>query len=239
MTKKKSQKAAMHKRQKAAAKKRQKAKIVARRGGTQLSTPSSSRSLVRQAREFPVMECLINSDWDDEDNHGLVRILLTRRQPDGAIIFGSYLVDMLCLGLKDTFCNANIPVSRYRRELVQGVFPDVAPKKCPIELAHQIVYEAIDYAAQFGFKPQKDFKMSQYVLEERGTLAESYNLTFGKDGKPLFVAGPYDNSQVILAKLEKHAGPGNYNFLVSIGPGIDLIGVPEEADFDELPEGDE
>jgi hypothetical protein len=239
MAKKKSQKAAMHKRQKAAAKKRQKAKAVDRRGRAQVSTPSSSRALVRQAREFPVMECLINSDWDDEDNHGLVRILLTRRQPDGAIIFGSYLVDMLCLGLKDTFCNANIPMSRYRRELVPGIFPDVAPKKCPIELAHQIVYQAIDYAAQFGFKPQKDFKMSQYVLEERGTLEEPYNLTFGKDGKPLFVSGPYDNSQAILAKLEKHAGPGNYDFLVSIGPGSELFEMLEEVDFDELPEDDE
>jgi hypothetical protein len=83
-------------------------------------------------------------------------------------------------------------------------------------LAHQLIYQSIDYAAQFGFKPQKDFKRSQFVLESRGVLPEPYSLTFGKNGEPFFVAGPYDNVQAILSKLEATAGPDNYIYAVHL-----------------------
>src|SRR6266567_969928 len=84
-------------------------------------------------------------------------------------------------------------------------------------LVHQMIYEAIDYAAQFGFQPEKDFAISQYMLAPRGELEEPYHLTFGKDGKPFFIAGPHDNVTSILRQLDKTAGPGNYHFLAPIG----------------------
>ncbi len=79
-----------------------------------------------------------------------------------------------------------------------------------------MIYASIEYAAQFGFEPQKDFALSQYLLVPRGELEEPYQLTFGKDGKPFFIAGPYDNVARILKQLEKTAGPGNYDFLAPI-----------------------
>jgi len=41
-------------------------------------------------------------------------------------------------------------------------------------------------------------------------------LTFGKNGKPFFIAGPHDNAARILKQLEKTAGPGNYDYLVPL-----------------------
>ncbi|MBN1310195.1 MAG: hypothetical protein JXB30_02170 [Anaerolineae bacterium] len=165
---------------------------------------------------------MINEDWEEDDSEGLVRILIARKQPDGNIAFGVYLVDMFCLGLKNTFCNVGYSPSRYRREVRPKSTHPSKPKKCPPELAHQIVYQAIDYAAQFGFKPQKDYKWSRYLLEERGVLEESYDLAFGKDGKPFFIAGPYDNVDVIMRRLEKHAGPSNYHYFIPLdGPPDD------------------
>ena len=55
------------------------------------------------------------------------------------------------------------------------------------------------------------------MLEPRGTLEEPYQFTFGKDGMPFFLAGPYDNPQAIIAKLNKTAGPGNYHYIVPVG----------------------
>ncbi len=89
--------------------------------------------------------------------------------------------------------------------------------ECTIELAHQMIYQSIEYAEQFGFEPEKDFALSQYLLAPRGELEEPYDLTFGKDGKPFFIAGPYDNVARIMRQLEKTAGPGNYHFLAPIG----------------------
>jgi hypothetical protein len=80
-----------------------------------------------------------------------------------------------------------------------------------------MIYESIDYAAQFGFEPQSDWAQSQYVLETRGELEEPYELTFGKNGKPFFISGPYDDVKKITSQLEKTAGPGNFDVLILMG----------------------
>jgi hypothetical protein len=77
-----------------------------------------------------------------------------------------------------------------------------------------MIYASIDYAAQYGFQPQSDWAQSQYVLEPRGELEESYKLKFGKNGKPFFVSGPHDDVKKIIKQLEETAGPGNFDVLV-------------------------
>jgi hypothetical protein len=204
------------KHQKALMKKRSKQKAASQHSSHQQEIGSlSPQAIIHRSRAFPVLECWINADWQ-EDSLGLVQILLARQQPDGNICFGTYLVDKLCLGLKSTFANAGFSRTRYLNEVRNTIFRQMEPQECPIELANQMVYASIDYAAQFGFEPDKDFALSQYVLPPRGELEEPYQLTFGRDGKPFFVAGPYDNSARILKQLEKTAGPGNYHYLTPI-----------------------
>ena len=201
-------------RPKAALKKRRKDK-ARRKKRQQAATARSPRRQVREARNYPVVECLINPSWPET---GLATILLSRQQSDGDIVFGVYLVDIFCLGLKNTLCNANYSPLQYASARTE-VFVEEPPTDCPPDLAHQVIYGAIDYAAQFGFRPQKDFSLSKYILEERGTLPERQPVEFGKDGKPLFVAGPHDNISAIRSKLERAVGPGNYDFLIPIDPG--------------------
>ena len=45
----------------------------------------------------------------------------------------------------------------------------------------------------------------------------------GKDDKPFFVAGPYDNVPRIMAQLEKAVGPGGFNYLVPLGDPRDFF----------------
>jgi hypothetical protein len=202
-----------HKQQKALMKKRSKHKAALQSKARQeASVPSSPQAIIRRARAYPVLECWINANWQTDDL-GLVEILLARQQPDGDICFGVYLVDRLCLGLKNTFANAGFSRSRYQNEILDRVFHGREPQACPIELAHQMIYASIEYAAQFGFQPNKDFALSQYLLAPRGELEETYQLTFGRNGKPFFVAGPHDNVAQILRQLEKTAGPGNYDYI--------------------------
>ncbi len=205
------------KRQKALMKKRSKQKAVAQhRAHSQQFASQSVASILRQARSYPVYECLISESWQ-QDEPGLVQIVLARQQPGGDICFGVYLVDKLCLGLKNTFANANFSRSRYQDEILDPISRRSKLKDCPIELAHQMIYESIDYAAQFGFEPNKDFALSQFMLQPRGELEEPYHLTFGKNGKPLYISGPHDNAQRIIRQLEKTAGPGNYDYIAMMG----------------------
>ena len=211
------------KHQKALMKKRSKQKAASqRRSPSPEFMVLSPQVIIRQARTFPLFECLISDNWQ-KDDMGLVQILLARQQPDGDICFGVYLIDKHCLGLKNTFANANFSQTRYENEVRDRIFREQVPVECPLELAHQMIYEAIDYAAQFGFEPEKDFALSQYLLAPRGELEEPYHLTFGKDGKPFFIAGPHDNAARIMRQLEKTAGPGNYHYLMPLGDVSDLF----------------
>ena len=208
MAKKKSQ----QKRQIAALKKRRKDK--ARKQHQRTLAPAGPRNTLRKARQFPIFDCQISADW--QGDMGLVQIMIAREQPDGNIAFGVYLIDKFCLGLKNTYADANVSIAEYRAE-VRSVAQQTPLIPCSPELAHQFVYQAIDYAAQFKFKPHKDFRWSKLVLTPRGELEESEDIEFGKDGKPLYISGPHDNVEVIKAKLDEHAGPGNYDYLVHIG----------------------
>jgi len=194
------------KHQKAIMKKRSKEKAAAQhRAHQQAAMPASPQTIIQRARTYPILECWISADW--QGDMGLVQVVVARQQPDGDICFATYLVDKLCLGLKDTYADAGFSSSRYEKEVRARISRTTKMKECPVELAHQMIYQSIDFAARFGFQPQKDFALSQYLLIPRGELEEPYQLTFGRDGKPFFVAGPFDNAERILRQLEKTAGP--------------------------------
>jgi len=160
----------------------------------------SPHAIVRHAREYPIHECWINKQWQDQ---GLARILLARKQPNGNIVFGVYLVDIFCLGLKNTFCNADFSPFRYENELRDPLVDRDDMEQCPVSLAMEIIYGAIDYAVYLGFSPQKDFKLSRFVLEDKNEVEITGAVKFGKDGKPFYISGPDDDVDKIMNTLEK------------------------------------
>ena len=170
---------------------------------------------ILMAKDFPIYECLINPSWKDE---GLATILISRQQPDNNLIFGVFLVDTYCLGLKNTFCNADFPVARYKTELLDKVYSQERPVECPIPLAHQIIYGGIAFAEQFGFMPQKDFKLSQYVLDDKADIEPCDDIEFGKDGAPFYVSGPNDNVEHIMRQLASKVGDKNFKYSVRVMP---------------------
>ena len=198
-------------RQKKLMRKRRKDKKRKEARAAEDSAPTQSeRRKILGARELPVYECLINPSWQE---HGLAHILLSRRQTDGNLLYGVYLTDVYCLGLKNTFCNANFTISRYKRELRNKLYQEETPVDCPLPLAHTIIYGGIEYAAQFGFEPNEDFELTQYVLDARESVELCKEVEFGKDGKPFFVAGPHDDVKRIMRQLDSKAGEGNFDFM--------------------------
>ena len=222
------QKALMKKRQKKVAQKRKPHRSLIERSPTQR---------IRMARMLPVEECLINRGWKES---GMAHILLSRKQPDGDLTFASYLVDVFCLGLKDTMCNVDMSSSRLNRELKAMLYGDDPPISCSPHFVNQIIYGAIEYAAELGFRPNKDFRHSQYVLEERDSSQEVYDVSFGKDGKPFFVAGPHDDARRIMAMLERKLGQDGFHYLADVSAfAEDDEEAWEEADNRRLMEAEE
>jgi hypothetical protein len=75
------------------------------------------RALILRSAEFPVSQCAINADWQEQ---GMATIFVVRQLPNQRFMFGSYLVDTLCLGLKNAFCNANLSAQQ-----IQGMLSAV------------------------------------------------------------------------------------------------------------------
>ena len=191
---------------------------------TRRAGPLSALHHIRHAREYPIEGCWIMQGWDEG---GIAVIVIARRQPNGNIAFGNYLVDHYCLGLKDTFCNADIPPGLFYRDYLARMFHEAPPVEISPALAHEIVHGGIEYAAQYGFRPHSDFRHSQYILDPPDTHPRSGAVEFGKDGKPFYIQGPYDDVNAIMRQLERTAGEGNYHFLMQIaGP------PPDEWDDD-------
>ena len=177
-----------------------------------LNSHSYKTELIKRAEQFPIFECLLNQDWQEK---GLAHILLSRKQSNNEFIIGVFLVDIHCLGLKNTFCNANLPLEEYE-QLKLRMAEESSLITCDPVLANRIVYGAIEYARKLGFEPQKDFRLSRFTLGEPSDADLPYNIEFGKDGKPLYIAGPNDNDSRVIERLSKTVGDGNFHYLLPV-----------------------
>jgi hypothetical protein len=175
---------------------------------------AGSKNILEQARDYPLLECWIDREWKE---NGLARVVVARQQADDRVLYGVYLVDYYCLGVKDCLWKADVSFSTFHKRLPQMVG---TPERCEPSLAHQLIYGAINYAQRWGFQPHADFKAASQILEPRGSLPEKHDIEYGNDGKPFFIAGPYDNSRWVINKLVETAGEGNFDYLMPLGdPG--------------------
>ena len=197
--------------------------------------------LAGRPRTLEIYECLINADWQDK---GLATILISRKHKTGNITFSSFIVDIFCLGMKD----ANSAFNRFEEEYEDykgKMFNNFMNDEMPIsyDLAHNIIFGAIEYAKNLGFVPHKDWEFSQFMLEPKSSpIVEKIDVEFGKDGKPFFISGPYDKVDSVIHKLEKAVGTGNFTFMSGMpnpNSGFSFLDSPLSSVDDDDEEDDD
>lgn len=102
-----------------------------------------------QARSLPIDTCYINEGWEEV---GLAHVIVNRRHVTGNLTYALYLVDTNCLGIKDTWFVFNVTPDELEESLVRGRFEAI-----DYNLAHNIIYGAEAFAADYGFKAHKDW----------------------------------------------------------------------------------
>jgi hypothetical protein len=95
-----------------------------------------------------------------------------------------------------------------------------SPEEWSPEVAHELIYGSIEFAARYEFQPSPDFKkhMADLVLAPPDAYPRNNKIKFGRKGKPFYIAGPYDDAQrvhQILDTLNRTAGEGKFDYLVS------------------------
>ncbi|MFL5801811.1 MAG: hypothetical protein ACJ8CR_08710 [Roseiflexaceae bacterium] len=188
-------------------------------------TPPKLAGGMALAAGWPVHEVLLSRGWEQEA--ALTTILVARRSPaSGKVAAALFLVDLACLGVKSAQVKLFKDAAEYAAGLrahAQRVQP-MAP--ADFDLAAKIIFTGLEYAAGLGLKPDPVFAQAQHLLAGADPAACPTPVrTGGPEGKPFFVAGPYDDARRIVAQLLRTVGEGNFHYLV--GGTAEELGLPE------------
>jgi len=131
-------------------------------GGKVIQMLSPENYIRKKARSLPIQECTINSSWEETN---LAQISIARIHTNGNITCCFYLIDLLCLGVKDTHYIFNRSLLEYQEQMA------AVDEKMPVQhvkyaLVHNIILAGIEFAEEYGFKPHKDYtSITQFMLE--------------------------------------------------------------------------
>jgi hypothetical protein len=150
----------------------------------------------------------------DPTTGGLAAVLVARADRSSRVTLCGFLVDVYCLGVKNTLGPLTVSSSAVhdRSRRFFGGFPDL-PRSVPLELAQHLVHGAVAYAASLGFDPHEEYPAVQPFL---GPASGPCPIRFGRDGTPWYIAGPYDNARDVIATLDRTVGAGNYQYIVGV-----------------------
>jgi len=212
---------------------KQKAKADARR--RQLARANSPDPTIRLAAadRWPVIASLVQENtWTDGIGHAII----ARRTPQGLLAFGIFLVDVFCMGVKNTLWRVDGP-DAYRHMVDQiekrGKLKTVSP-----EYVSKLVHCAADYAQALDIKPHADFRHVRLLLEGIDPSKCPDAMEFGQNGKPYYIAGPNESPYRVRELIERVTAVGGH-FLAPLAPSdldaLDLDAIELDArDLDEL-----
>jgi hypothetical protein len=208
--------------------------------------PAQASALVRRVAEAaqahtapderPVVGCWVNAGWSagldmagaldwaaadplgqepDPDTGGFAQVLLARQERASKVTVTGFLVDVYCLGVKNV-TSPEVMGSGSLTAYVPTYYSafDHPPLSIGVEQAQRIVHGAVAYARSLGFEPAPGFADAAVHLGiPPGDLPA---IGFGRDGKPFYFGGPYDDPRTVVQTLERTRGPGNYHYVAQL-----------------------
>jgi hypothetical protein len=202
--------------QKALQKKRAQREQKRRQTKPKSAGPSGALSLVREwagVGQAPIADVLVPTTLFEQ---GIGTVWLSRHLPDGRHAVAGILVDVFCLGVKNAVYKivdaVDYPtvLARIQAQPTERQHPSCARK---------LVEEALAYAKDLGFEPHADYRIARLIFGDIEANACPVRFTFGQNGKPFYIDGPNDTPAIkrrILKQLERHCGPGGYDYLIAV-----------------------
>jgi hypothetical protein len=205
-----------------------KAKRAAKRTFLSRATSQDPNVRLQGAAKWRVVQALEANELFDT---GMGHMVIAREDTEGRLVFAFFLVDGYCLGVKDAFWRTG--TREEFQEMIRRT--EKAETMSPItpERLAKIIEGAVDYARALGFSPHPDFGHASMLLAGIDSSNCSDPISFGREGKPFYLQGPYDSpamATAIARRVEAAAG----HFLVG-GPVAGGEALEElEADDEQL-----
>lgn len=184
-----------------------------KKNSNRLAILSPENYIRQKSRNLPLEKCYIQEGWEEAK---LCYIFISRKHTSGNFTFCMYLVDLGCLGVKDTIYQYNVAAEVINELLVNMKDEGVCFEEIPYELAHNIIYAGIDFAKKYGFEPCRDFiSVTSHFLDEDTDDIPYIDIDCGGVyGDPIYINSGFESparEKQIIVQLEKTAGKGNYN----------------------------
>jgi hypothetical protein len=162
---------------------------------------------------------------------------ISRTLVDGRVVFANFMLDVWCLGVKDVIFD--VRTAGKAQEIYRNLEHELAWRAIAPADLRELVHQSVAYAKAYGFASHPDYRHAQVILEGiEGEARETF--TFGKDGQPFFVSGPYDSLEKSRIISEKVSAAGGHYFVGVPKEFLDDAGVLiDEEQWDDVAEATE
>ena len=195
---------------------------------------SPERFIRERGRSIPVEKCYL--DLESIKGCGEGQAVIVRQHKGGKRTIGAFLIDAWCRGVRDAFYVDRMEENDYE-DFMDRLLGNPAQhlEEVPYEVLHNWVFGALEFAAEAGFAPHKDFAVARYLLEddedERIPIIE---YEFGLHGKHHLVVNSFQELERLKPILDENLGKGNYSW------GTNPFGVAaQDEDWDDDEEDDD
>jgi hypothetical protein len=216
---------------------KQKAKRSEKRAKERRRDSKDPTIRLQGAEKWPVVQTLVASDlWKE----GIGYVVIARQEGEGRLVFGVFLVDAYCLGVKNAFWDAgsmgDFKELIRKMEQTRSMVP-ISPN-CLVK----IIEGAVAYAGAMGFPPHPDHHHASRLFAGIDPASCDQEFSFGRDGKPFYIQGPYETpAEANAIRQRVQEAGGDFLVLASDFSQLDpddveeiLPGLYEEEDlFDE------
>ena len=202
---------------------------MAKKSKQQPQQLSPERFIRERGRSIPVEKCYLDLESIKELGEG--QAVIVRQHKGGKRTIGAFLIDAWCRGVRDAFYVARMEESEYK-EFMDRLMgnPVQHMEEVPYEVLHNWVFGALEFAAEAGLAPHKDFAVARYLLEddedERIPIIE---YEFGLHGKHHLVCNSYLELERLKPVLDANLGKGNYTWGTNPFGGVDA----DDEDWEE------
>ncbi|GEN75504.1 hypothetical protein [Chryseobacterium hagamense] len=171
---------------------------------------SPEKYIVTKSRTLEISRCFLIGNTET----GKLQVIISRKHKTGNITVGFYLVDLWCLGIKDSFFDFNLTESDFNL-LLETMYDAADLTEVDYVKAHNIIYAAYEYALDLGIKQSPVFEnTTKYLLEEDNDDIPLIEIECGRNGRPFYEQGIESASEAnkIIRTLEKSVGKDGFDY---------------------------
>jgi hypothetical protein len=163
-----------------------------------------------RAAHAPLQHCFLTESVFEI---GMGTLVLARGANRQHVAFGSFLIDVFCLGIKDVMFES---VESAVFELYMDA-TDVGSPLVSVDpgYARKLLRDLAAWSQSIGFAPHRDFAAVEQLFGDVRADASEAVFQFGRNGKPFYIPGPNDTAPLIqrrISRLQKYLGDDGFGF---------------------------